>query len=83
MLHATLQAGKEAEPMWEEWDVRRSLFDNHISASMEANLEYMWKHFGFYLPEADLLTDPEGLLKYLVRCEQLLHLVWPPSYDQL
>lgn len=50
----------------EEWDVRRSLFDGHVSRSMEENLEYMWKKFGFYFPEADLLTDPEGLLKYLV-----------------
>ncbi|KAK9914964.1 hypothetical protein WJX75_002998 [Coccomyxa subellipsoidea] len=49
----------------EEWDVRRSLFDGHVSRSMEENLEYMWKKFGFYFPEADLLTDPEGLLKYL------------------
>ena len=62
-----MQAGEEAEPMWEEWDVRRSLFDGHLADSMEANLEYMWKRFGFYFPEADLLTDPEGLLKYLVR----------------
>ena len=50
----------------EEWDVRHSLFDNHISESMQSNLEYMWKKFGFYFPEADLLSDPEGLLKYLV-----------------
>ncbi len=35
---------------------------------MEANLEYMWKKFGFYFPEADLLSDPEGLLMYLVSC---------------
>ena len=50
----------------EEWDVRRSLFDGHMCRDMEANLEYMWKNFGFYFPEADLLRDPEGLLKYLV-----------------
>ena len=50
----------------EEWDVRRSLFDDHTLQSMQANLEYMWKKFGFYFPEADLLADPEGLLKYLV-----------------
>ena len=50
----------------EEWDVRGSLFDDHTSQSMQANLEYMWKKFGFYFPEADLLADPEGLLKYLV-----------------
>ena len=48
--------------------MRRSLFDSHISGSMEANLEYMWKRFGFYFPEADLLADPEGLLMYLVSC---------------
>lgn len=50
----------------EEWDVRRSLFDDHMAESMQSNLEYMWKKFGFYFPEADLLTHPEGLLKYLV-----------------
>lgn len=95
--------------------MRRSLFDNHISASMEvsraarqrirsdgwqecgallvcwrlavgfrqpsftctpptysacttvqANLEYMFKNFGFYFPDSQFLADPEGLLKYLV-----------------
>lgn len=50
----------------EEWDVRCSLFNNHMSESMQSNLEYMWKKFGFYFPEADLLSDPEGLLRYLV-----------------
>lgn len=51
---------------WEEWDVRRSLFDNHESSTMEENLEYMFKNFGFYFPDSQYLTDPEGLLKYLV-----------------
>ena len=50
-----------------EWDVRRSLFDNHVSTSLEANLEYMWKHFGFYLPDAEYILDPEALVQYLVR----------------
>ncbi|GLC35863.1 hypothetical protein PLESTM_000376600 [Pleodorina starrii] len=50
---------------WPEWDVRRSLFDNHMSDSFQANLEYMFKRFGFYLPDSEYLTDPEGLLKYL------------------
>lgn len=31
---------------WEEWDVCRCLFDNTQHASMEANLEYMFKNFG-------------------------------------
>lgn len=55
-----------AEQQWEEWDVRRSLFDNHMSPSMEENLEYMWRKFGFYLPDSEYLVDPEGLIKYLV-----------------
>lgn len=50
---------------WEEWDLHRSLFDNHMSPSFEANLEYMFKNFGFYFPDAEYLKDPEGLLKYL------------------
>ncbi|KAI8469242.1 MAG: hypothetical protein J3K34DRAFT_522329 [Monoraphidium minutum] len=50
---------------WQEWDVRRSLFDNRVSGSMQDNLEYMFKHFGFYLPDAEFLNDPEGLLRYL------------------
>ncbi|KAI7838285.1 hypothetical protein COHA_007855 [Chlorella ohadii] len=55
----------QTDQKWEEWDVRRSLFDNHISASMEDNLEYMFKNFGFYFPDSQFLADPEGLLKYL------------------
>ena len=50
---------------WQEWDVCRCLFDNHMSATMEENLEYMWRNFGFYLPDTECLEDPEGLLQYL------------------
>lgn len=60
-------ASSEGEAGVGEWDVRRSLFDAHMALSMAANLEYMWKRFGFYFPEAEHLADPEGLLKYLVR----------------
>lgn len=55
----------EGEEAWEEWDICTSLFDNHRSASFQANLEYMLKKFGFYLPDAQYLKDPEGLMKYL------------------
>lgn len=55
------------EQLWEEWDTCRSLFDNHISESMDENLEFMFRSYGFYFPDAEYLTDPEGLLKYLVR----------------
>lgn len=57
---------REAAPEVSEWDVRRSLFDNHVSADLAGNLEYMWKKFGFYLPDAEFLQDPDGLIKYLV-----------------
>ena len=49
-----------------DWELNRSFFDNHMSSSFEANLEYMWKKFGFYLPDTEYLQDPEGLFKYLV-----------------
>ena len=35
------------------------------SHSVEANLEHMWKRYGFYLPDAAYVADPEGLLSYL------------------
>lgn len=59
------EAAEQPEEDWEEWDVCVSLFDNKKSSSMQENLEYMYKSFGFYLPDAEYLTDPEGLLKYL------------------
>ena len=43
-----------------------SLFDNHMSRDLESNLEYMFKHFGFYFPDSEYLKDPEGLMQYLV-----------------
>lgn len=59
-------ASEEDDPStWEKWDTCRSLFDNHMSASMEENLEYMWKTYGFYLPDSKYLKDPEGMLQYL------------------
>ena len=64
----TGDAADSASPeKWEDWDLCCSLFDNHKSASMEANLEYMLKNFGFYMPDAEYLSDPAGLLRYLVR----------------
>lgn len=71
----------QMEDDMEEWDLKRSLFDNHMADSMQSNLEYMWKKFGFYFPEADLLLDPEGLLRYLVSsciCRGVTSI--PPSY---
>ena len=55
----------EDEGPGETWDLHRCLFDNHVSESFEANLEYMFKNFGFYLPDSEYLEDPEGLVSYL------------------
>lgn len=48
---------------WEIWNSKCSLFDNHMSASFEKNLEYMYKSFGFHFPDWEYLQDPEGLLQ--------------------
>ena len=58
--------GSDADS-WEVWDPRRSLFDNHLSDSLEANLEYMWRSFHFSIPDSEYLQDAPGLLTYLVR----------------
>jgi len=62
-----VEAAGDGEAEWRVWDLRRCLFDNHESADFRANLEYMWRRFGFAFPDAPCLTDPEGLL----RCEEL------------
>ena len=73
------EEGEEGDPStWEKWDVCRSLFDNHVSDTMEDNLEYMWKTYGFYLPDSKYLRDPEGMLQYLGAKMQYGHL---PLYE--
>ena len=67
--------GSEADS-WEVWDPRRSLFDNHLSNSLEANLEYMWRRFHFSIPDVEYLQDAPGLLTYLVRAASCC---WSPS----
>jgi len=58
-------ASEEEEEPWVAWDPRRSLFDNTLFPTVEACLEHMWRTYGFYLPDAAYLADPEGLLTYL------------------
>lgn len=41
------------------------VFDGSSHASVEANLEYMAKMFGFFVPFVEELVDAEGLLAYL------------------
>ena len=51
---------------WQPWDPCKSLFDQHVSSSLDENLEYMWRKFRFTIPDAEYLSDPAGLLNYLV-----------------
>jgi pre-60S factor REI1 len=59
---------EEEAARWAEadnWDPRRSLFDGRVAPSLEDNLEHMWRHYGFSIPDAEACCDPEGLLRYL------------------
>jgi len=47
-----------------EIDLKKSIFDDHDSEESAYNMIYMQKNFGFFLPDAEYLVDPEGLLKY-------------------
>eukprot|EP01087_Luapelamoeba_hula_P023775 TRINITY_DN8809_c0_g2_i2.p1 TRINITY_DN8809_c0_g2~~TRINITY_DN8809_c0_g2_i2.p1 ORF type:complete len:363 (+),score=70.46 TRINITY_DN8809_c0_g2_i2:28-1089(+) len=42
-----------------------SFFDNHVSADVESNLEYMRKHYGLFIPEIDYLVELDGFMEYL------------------
>eukprot|EP00397_Hematodinium_sp_SG-2012_P012960 GEMP01013146.1.p1 GENE.GEMP01013146.1~~GEMP01013146.1.p1 ORF type:complete len:486 (+),score=103.96 GEMP01013146.1:30-1460(+) len=49
----------------EQRTARHCLFDDHESASVEANLAYMKTKYSFFLPDPEYLVLPEDLLKYL------------------
>ena len=68
---STGQALEDDGSTWETWDPRRCLFDNHLSESLEANLEYMWRNFHFTIPDTEYLRDAPGLLTYLVSTRAL------------
>jgi len=59
------ETASEDEEDFEPWDPCVSLFDNHKSKNVEDNIEYMWKNFGFSIPDVEYLADPEGLIVYL------------------
>lgn len=41
-----------------------STLDRNISSFLSSCCR--WRNFGFYLPDSEFLSDPEGLIKYLV-----------------
>jgi pre-60S factor REI1 len=49
-----------------DWDVNQCFFCNIVpDGSMEGCVEHMHKQHGFFIPDADYLNDPKGLLTYL------------------
>ena len=48
------------------WDVSQCIFCDIVpDGSIEGCVEHMHKHHGFFIPDADYLNDPQGLLTYL------------------
>ena len=47
-----------------EIDPKQCLFDQHQSETLDENIKYMQKAYGFFLPDQDCLVDLEGLLGY-------------------
>lgn len=47
-----------------EIDPKQCLFDQHQSETLDENVKYMQKAYGFFLPDQDCLVDLEGLLGY-------------------
>ena len=45
-------------------DPKQCLFDKTIFATVEENVEYMEKKYGFFIPDREYLVDLEGLLGY-------------------
>lgn len=48
-----------------EIDPKQCLFDSHRSNTLEENVEYMHRTYGFFIPDQECLVDQEGLLGYL------------------
>eukprot|EP00560_Eucampia_antarctica_P009292 CAMPEP_0197827624 /NCGR_PEP_ID=MMETSP1437-20131217/4363_1 /TAXON_ID=49252 ORGANISM="Eucampia antarctica, Strain CCMP1452" /NCGR_SAMPLE_ID=MMETSP1437 /ASSEMBLY_ACC=CAM_ASM_001096 /LENGTH=502 /DNA_ID=CAMNT_0043428545 /DNA_START=110 /DNA_END=1618 /DNA_ORIENTATION=- len=55
-------------------DPRQCLFDNHMCASVEENIERMYKKYGFYIPDQEYLIDAETLIGYCTEKVKLGHL---------
>uniref|UniRef100_A0A3B0NAY6 C2H2 type zinc-finger (2 copies), putative n=1 Tax=Theileria annulata TaxID=5874 RepID=A0A3B0NAY6_THEAN len=47
------------------FDQNKCLFNDVVSKSINDNVSYMEKHYTFFLPEKEYISDLEGLLRYL------------------
>lgn len=56
-----------------EIDPLQCLFDRHHSATVQANVDRMYRKYGFFLPDREYLTDLTGLIGYCHEKIQLGH----------
>ncbi|XP_041365417.1 zinc finger protein 622-like [Gigantopelta aegis] len=58
--------GSDAES-WDENElgIEECLFCSHISSSMEENVDHMTVKHSFFIPDAEFVSDLEGLITYL------------------
>lgn len=54
-------------------DPKQSLFDKQISSDVKTNVDYMYKKYGFFIPDIEYLTDMEGLVGYCAEKIKLGH----------
>jgi len=54
-------------------DPNQSLFDKHMSKDVETNVEYMYKKYGFFLPDKECISDLESLIGYSAEKIKLGH----------
>jgi hypothetical protein len=57
------------EPITAEARATDSIFDSQQFETIDESLDYMQKKYGFYMPEAGYLVNPEACLAYL--CEKV------------
>ena len=46
-------------------DVEECLFCGFVSSSLEDNVQHMSSHHGFFLPDAEFISNLDGLISYL------------------
>jgi pre-60S factor REI1 len=46
------------------------LFDEHMSPTLDANIERITRKYGFFIPDQEYLVDKEGFLGY---CHESLY----------
>ena len=47
-----------------EINPKQCLFDRHVSATVQANVDRMHRKYGFFIPDYEYLTDMTGLIGY-------------------